>query len=168
MLIQMKHRISNYEYFCHIHSKTSNFTEFGKAWREYLYYNLLGNEKIIKDIMNDFIQNKEIGFIYPEVFYKLTKMPFMSAKDTNIYLNYIINKIIPGYKVGDKFKYSLGNMFWAKVDAIKQAFTNKYVNMLKRNDAEKEYKLTSYANEIAWLYFVKINGYYYKSIFKGI
>ena len=123
---------------------------------------------MIKDIMNDFIQNKEIGFIYPEVFYKLTKMPFMSAKDNNVYLNYVINKIFPGYEVGKKFKYPLGNMFWARVDAIKQAFMHKYVYMMKKIDTEKDLKLTSHFNEVFWLYLVKMNGYFYKTIFKSI
>ena len=168
MLIQMKHKIYYYDYFCHIHSKSSNFTYFGNAWRDYLYNNLLGSEQIIKDILDIFIQKEEIGFIYPEVVYKFIKMPFMSLKITNEYLNYVINKIYPGYQVGQKFKYPLGNMFWARVDAIKQAFTNSYVNMVKKNDAEKVYNLTSHANEVAWLYFVKINGYSYKTIFKSI
>ena len=53
------------------------------------------------------------------------------------------------------------------VQAVKDSVPMDEINP-PLNDAEKEYKLTSYANEIAWLYFVKINGYYYKSIFKGI
>ena len=72
----------------------------------------------------------------------------MSAKDNNVYLNYVINKIFPGYEVGKKFKYPLGNMFWARVDAIKQVFMHKYVYMLKKIDTEKDLKLTSHFNEI--------------------
>ena len=168
MLIQMRHKITNYEYFCHIHSKRDNYTEFGNVWRNYLYQNLLGNTEIIKDIFNTFISKEEIGFIFPEVVYKFIKMPFMLGKNNTKYLNYVINKISPGYKVGSIFKYSSGNMFWAKVDAIKQAFRNKYVKMVKNNDAEKIFNITSFANEAAWLYFVKINGYLYKTIFKSI
>ena len=168
MLIQMRHKITNYEYFCHIHSKRDNYTEFGNVWRHYLYQNLLGNTEIIKDIFNTFISKEEIGFIFPEVVYKFIKMPFMLGKNNTKYLNYAINKISPGYKVGSIFKYSSGNMFWAKVDAIKQAFRNKYVKMVKNNDAEKIFNITSYANEVTWLYFVKINGYLYKTIFKSI
>ena len=168
MLIQMRHKITSYEYLCHIHSKRENYTEFGNVWRNYLFENLLGNTEIIKDIFNTFLNKEEIGFIFPEVFYKFIKMPFMLGKSNTNYLNYIINKISPGYQVGSIFKYPSGNMFWAKVDAIKQAFRNKYVKMVKNNDAEKIFNITSYANEAAWLYFVKINGYFYKTIFKSI
>ena len=168
MVIQMKNKIWNYKYFCHIHSKKSNFTKFGNVWRHYLYQNLLGNEEIIKDIIGTFIKKEEIGFIYPEIVYNLTKMPFMLSKNNNIYLNYVINKIFPGYQVGTKLKYPLGNMFWAKVDAIKQAFRHKYVYMLKNIDTEKDLNITSYFNEVFWLYLVKKNGYFYKTIFKSI
>ena len=168
MLIQMRHKITSYEYLCHIHSKRENYTEFGNVWRNYLFENLLGNTEIIKDIFNTFLNKEEIGFIFPEVFYKFIKMPFMLGKSNTNYLNYIINKISPGYQVGSIFKYPSGNMFWAKVDAIKQAFRNKYIKMVKNYDAEKIFNITSYANEAAWLYFVKINGYFYKTIFKSI
>ena len=168
MLIQMRHKITNYEYFCHIHSKKEDNTEFGNISRDYLYQNLLGNSEIIKDIFDTFINTEEIGFIFPEVISKLIKMPFMLGKNNNNYLNYVINKISPGYQIGNIFKYPAGNMFWAKVDGIKQAFRNKYVKMIKNNDAEKIFNIASYANEVAWLYFVKINGYFYKTIFKSI
>ena len=95
-------------------------------------------------------------------------MPFMLVKNNNNYLNYVINKISPGYQIGNIFKYPAGNMFLAKVDGIKQAFSNKYVKMIKNNDAEKIFNIASYANEVAWLYFVKINGYFYKTIFKSV
>jgi lipopolysaccharide biosynthesis protein len=168
MVMQMKNKIWNYKYFCHIHSKKSNSTEFGNAWRDYLFQNLLGNEDIIKDNLDTLINKEDIGFIYPEVVYKLTKMPFTLAKDNNNYLNYIINKIFPGYEIGKKLKYPLGNMFWARVDSIKQAFGHKYVYMLKKIDSEKDWKFTSHFNEIFWLYLVKMNGYFYKTIFKSI
>ena len=168
MLWQMKNKIWNYKYFCHIHSKTSNYTEFGNIWRHYLYHNLLGSKEIVMDILDTFINKEEIGFIYPEVVYKLTKMPIMMVRNSILYLNFIINKLYPGYKQGKKFKYPLGNMFWAKVDAIRQVFTHKYVYMFQKNDVELDYKFVSHANEIAWLYIVKRNGYFYKTIFNGI
>ena len=140
MLWQMKNRISSYKYFCHIHSKTTNFTEFGNVWRHYLFHNLLGSKEIIMDILDTFVNKEEIGFIYPEVVYKYTKMPIMMVRNSILYLNSVINKLYPGYKMGRKFKYPLGNMFWAKVDAIKPFFSHKFVYMMDRNEAELKYK----------------------------
>ena len=51
----MRHKITNYEYFCHIHSKKEDNTEFGNISKDYLYQNLLGNSEIIKDIFDTFI-----------------------------------------------------------------------------------------------------------------
>ena len=168
MLWQMKNKIWSYKYFCHIHSKTSNHTEFGNIWRKYLYHNLLGNKEIVMDILDTFIKKDEIGFIYPEVVYKYSKMPLMMVRNSIFYINFTVNKIFPGYKMGKKFKYPLGNMFWAKVDAIRQVFSHKYVYMLQKHDAEENYQFISHTYEIAWLYIVKLNGYFYKTVFKGI
>ena len=151
-----------------MHYKISNSKEFENVWNDYLYQNLLGNEEIIKDILDTFAKKNEIGFIYPEIFYKTKKLPSISSKNKNIHLNYIINKIFPGNKAGIKFIYPLGNMFWARVDSIKQAFGHKYVYMLKKIDSEKDWKFTSHFNEIFWLYLVKMNRYLYKTIFNGI
>ena len=169
MVIQMKNKIWNYKYFCHIHSRQSNNSEFGKVWRDYLLQNLLGNDETIKNIIDTFIKNEKIGFIYPEIIYNLTKIPYMISKNNDIYINYVINKIFPCYRVGTMLKYPLGNMFWAKVDAIKQVFRHKFVYMLKKIDTtEKDLNITSYFNEVFWLYLVKLNGYFFKTIFKSI
>ena len=168
MLIQMKNKIWNYKYFCHIHSNKFRQEKFGNAWMDYLYQNLLGSEEIIKDILDIFIIKDKIGFIFPEVFYKSTKLPFMLSYKNKIHLNYVINKIFPGNKVGKKFKYPLSNMFWARVDAIKQVFGHKYIYMLKKKDFENDLILNNHFNEAFWLYVVKMNGYFYKTIFKGI
>ena len=169
MVIQMKNKIWNYKYFCHIHSRQSNNSEFGKVWRDYLLQNLLGNDETIKNIIDTFIKNEKIGFIYPEIIYNLTKIPYMISKNNDIYINYVINKIFPCYRVGTMLKYPLGNMFWAKVDAIKQVFRHKFVYMLKKIDTtEKGLNITSYFNEVFWLYLVKLNGYFFKTIFKSI
>ena len=92
MLWQMKNKIWSYKYFCHIHSKTSNHTEFGNIWRKYLYHNLLGNKEIVMDILDTFIKKDEIGFIYPEVVYKYSKMPLMMVRNSIFYVNFTVNK----------------------------------------------------------------------------
>ena len=167
LLYQLKNVISYYKYFCHIHTKKANYTDFGEVWRQYLFQNLLGSPEIISDILNIFETNKQIGFIYPEIFYKAARLPFTLTKNNTIYLNFFLNRMFPGSKVGKEFKFPLGNMFWAKVDAVYQAFRHKFVTMLDKNEAEIS-NITAYGNEILWLYIVKKNGYFYKTIFNSI
>ena len=73
-ITQMKKKFKNYKYICHIHTKKSNHKSFlGANWRNYMYSNLLGSEKLISEILSDFEINKKLGFIFPEVYYDLIK-----------------------------------------------------------------------------------------------
>ena len=73
-LTQMKYKIKNYKYFCHIHSKKSKHDILlGSNSRNYLYDNLLGTEKIIKEILFEFENYEKLGFIFPEVYYNIIK-----------------------------------------------------------------------------------------------
>ena len=167
LLYQFKNRIQYYKYLCHIHTKKSNFTTFGVIWRQYLYENLLGSSELISEILHIFEENEQIGFIYPEIFYRSAKLPFMLNKNNTEYLNYFLNKMFPGTKVGKEIKFPLGNMFWARIDAIQQAFSHKFVYMFDKYEAETS-NITHHANEVIWLYFVKKNGYFFKTIFNTI
>ena len=118
LLYQLKNRIQYYKYLCHIHTKKSNFTVFGEVWRQYLYENLLGSSELISEISHIFEENEKIGFVYPEIFYQKTRLPFLLSKNITDYLNYFLNKIFPGIKIGKEIKYPLGNIFWARIDAI--------------------------------------------------
>ena len=167
LLFQLKNKIRRYKYLCHIHTKKSNYTEFGEVWRQYLFENLLGNSERILEILHIFEENELMGFIYPEIFYRSTRLPFILNRNNSLYLNFLLNRMYPKSRVGKEFKFPLGNMFWARVDAIYQAFSHKFVYMFNKNEAV-ESNITHHANEIIWLYFVKMNGYYFKTIFKSI
>jgi len=64
-LQQLRPVISDYDYFCHLHTKRSLHYEGGKLWRLYLYENLLGNTKHIKKIISEFEHNPKVGVIFP-------------------------------------------------------------------------------------------------------
>jgi hypothetical protein len=122
LLVQLKKKVKKYKYFCHIHTKKSKHdTSLGKNWRNYLYQNLLGNKEIITEILFDFENFDKLGFIFPEVYYEIIKKidnyehtSFFLHKSNLKYMNLILNKIFPGFKVGDKIyiisirKYVLG------------------------------------------------------------
>ena len=167
LLFQLKFKIHRYKYLCHIHTKKSNYTEFGDVWRQYLYENLLGSSEKIAEILHIFEENEQIGFIYPELFYRSTRLPFILNRNNSLYFNKLLNRMYPGSRASREIKFPLGNMFWARVDAIRQAFSHKFIYMYDKNEAE-ESNVTHHANEVIWLYFVKQNGYFYKTIFNSI
>ena len=162
----MKNLLNNYKYICHIHSKkTKQNPELGFLWRNYLFNNLLGNAQIVREILNDFENNEKIGFIYPESFYRIIyHLPILFA-DTKKWMNFLFDKLFPNYQIGHLSNFPAGNMFWAKVNAIYQIFEYNFTEYFPYEEDQIE-KTIMHAIERIWLYLVKINGYYYKIIFK--
>ena len=167
MLIQLKNVIKEYKYICHIHSKKTIYSSIGKPWRQYLYENLLGSKEIISEILFDFEYYNKLGFIFPETFYKCIPNTWFTHDKNKQNINYLLNKIFPGFKMGKKIDFPAGNMFWAKIEAIYQIFDLDIYNKFPEENNFSSYTIM-HAIERIWLYLVKLNGYVYKKIFKHI
>ena len=167
-LSQMKRKIKRYKYICHIHTKKTYYMNFSDDWRNYLFNNLLGNKKIISEIITDFENNSKLGFIFPENYYKiLLNFNIYLTDNDKYYMNYLLDKIFKNRTVGEILDFPMGNMFWARVKAIYQIFkTNIDYSSLKEQGQIDGTII--HAIERIWLYLVKINGYYYKKIFKHL
>ena len=166
LLIQMKSRIKKYKYFCHIHTKKTIYTNIGDEWRNYLLENLLGNKKIILDILSDFENNDKLGFIFPENYYKVVfQFGIQLNRISKSIILYFLKKYFHKYKIGKKLEFPAGNMFWAKVKSIYQIFNEEYINETPIEMGQKDGTIM-HGIERIWLYIVKLNGYYYKKIFK--
>ena len=143
--------------------------KFGEEWRNHLFENLVGNLGIISEILTDFENKENLGFIFPEVYYKILNIFGKELNDSNLkYMNYILKKLGFNYEISPNyFDFPEGNMFWAKVKAVYQIF---YINIKNRIPKEKgQLNLTLiHAVERIWLYIVKLNGFYYKKIYKHI
>lgn len=160
LLIQMKKVWHKYKYFCHIHTKKSMHDPlYGNSWRHYLYKNILGSNEVISNILTYFESEEKLGFIFPETFYE-AKVHALKLKEPLISsINYLLNKIFYGYKIGTLLDFPAGDMFWAKFKAVYQMFIIDF----SRDICEEGKPLTMlYALERIWLYIVKLNGYYYK------
>ena len=166
LLTQLRNKNKQYKYLCHIHSKKSKTSPLiGIQWRNYLFNNLLGNIRIVSEILSDFENNDKLGFIFPETFYEIIGLSFRLTKKTKKYMNYIIKKLFFNYKIGSKLEFPAGNMFWARFMAIYQIFEFNFNNKFdKENDQTND--TIMHGIERIWLYLVKLNGFYYKKIFK--
>ena len=60
-------------------------------------------------------------------------------------------------------EFPAGNMFWAKIQAIYQIFN---IKILYPKELNQTNDTIMHGIERIWLYLVKLNGYYYKTIFK--
>ena len=168
LLTQLKDRIKKYKYICHIHSKKSKTSpEIGISWRNYLYNNLLGNNKIVSEILSDFESLDNLGFIFPETFYEIISLSLILTKKNKNYMNYILKIIFQNYKIGNQLYFPAGNMFWARVKAVHQMFEYNFDKMFSREKNQVNDTIM-HAIERIWLYLVKLNGFFYKTIFKSI
>ena len=141
-------------------------------WRQYLYNNLLGSGEIISEIINDFEVHKNLGFIFPDTYYNIVKdvknfesIDFKYHKENIYYIDFVVKKLLGNIKISKQLIFPSGDMFWAKIDAIHQIFEIKFIKMFPIEIGQLN-KTIMHAIERLWLYLVKLNGYYYKTIFK--
>ena len=167
-LNQIRKRFRHYKYLCHIHSKKSKHSKvpnLGILWRNYLYNNLLGNADIINEILYDFENNDKLGFIFPETYHKILQPFYNLTDETKSWMNFISSKLFPNYKIGKLINYPGGDMFWARVEAIFQIFTYD-LNSYFPEEKNQTNDTIMHGIERIWLYIVKYNGFFYKTIFK--
>lgn len=163
LLIQMEEIILKYKYFCHIHSKKTGNSKLGLNWRRYLLNNLLGDSEVISDILSDFENYEKLGFIFPQNFQMNIGITMDWFTNFNKYQNSLLDILFPGqlYKVTEKyFDFPAGTMFWARTKSIYQLFQSDKIKEMLKNS------FYPYVIERTLLFVVKINGYYYKKIFK--
>ena len=134
--------------------------------RKYLFNNLLGSNLIISEILSDFEKNDKLGFIFPETFHKvLVQYQSILTKKDKYYMNFLFKKLNTTIMVGKHIDFPIGNMFWAKIQSIYQIFTDNLTNDIPKENNQIDWAIMHNIERI-WLFLVKLNGYFYKKIFK--
>ena len=169
-LKQLKDIFKNYKYFCHIHTKKDSYNaQMGNKWQNYLYNNLLGDKNTISQILTYFENNDNLGIIFPEHFNQQIKFAFKLLPENKKYLYYLFETLFPllKLKIGNILDFPVGNMFWARTNAVYQIFDEKIMN--KSPEERRQFDGTLlHGIERIWLYLAKINGFYYKNILNYI
>ena len=166
-LTQIKTKYRFYKYLCHIHTKKTKYSpKTGLLWRNYLYNNLLGNIKIVSDILFEFEKNKKLGFIFPETYIGIVKFSLLLSNKTKSWMEFLASKLFPNCKLDEFLDFPAGNMFWSKTAAIYQIFTHDLGEYFPNERAQKSYTIM-HGIERIWLYIVKFNYFKYKIIFKS-
>ena len=163
-LTQIKPKYRHYKYICHIHTKKSNTApKIGFLWRNYLFNNLLGNINITSEILNDFENNKKLGFIFPETFHGIIQVFYILTDGTKNWMDVLSSKLFGFYSLGKLTDFPAGNMFWAKIRAIYQIFECELSEYFPK-EGEQTNDTIMHAIERIWLYLVKYNHFKYKNI----
>lgn len=156
---QISKVLDKYKYVCHIHSKKTLTNTVGEEWRKYLFKNLFGSKENIVGIF-DIFENTNTGIIFPETFHAMiTAVDWGSNFDNTEKLleKMNIDIILPE----NHLIFPVGNMFWAKISAVRQIFTNctnveDYVVEAGQVDGT-----IAHAIERLWVYLAEYNGYTY-------
>ena len=157
-IIQMQDVLENYDFFCHIHSEKH---EFNSDLRKYLLRSLLYDESRIRDIIETFEEQENIGIAYPELFSNFSSYIVWGEYKKDVVE--LLDKINGFTRIDDIPEFPAGNMFWAKTDAVKQIFNHYSFNGCLEENRENELVL-NHIIERAWYYVAKANGYEKKTI----
>ena len=165
-LLNFQNQIKNYKYVCNININNHKNIYYFDELNNYILNNLLGTKQIISEILTDFENNNNLGFIFPEKYYKSLYQFGENNNYFNLsYINIILKKINSSINdVPDTKDYPEENMFWAKVKAIYPFFK---LNL--KSISTKKFQLILDNNiEKIWIYIIKFNGYLYRKIFKHL
>jgi lipopolysaccharide biosynthesis protein/glycosyltransferase involved in cell wall biosynthesis len=109
--------LSNYDLVCKVHSKKSLHENLLANWRTYLLDNLLGNEKIIRKIVSEFIADNELGLLCPVTHPLISNIKGDREWGPNIEIaqkhfdNIVIEK-------ETNYFFPTGSMFWFRPNAL--------------------------------------------------
>ncbi len=145
VLEHINSRKINYEYLLKLHTKKSVKTagiEFGNNWRRQLYKPLIGDSKIVDNILNKMIKNDYIGMVGNTTW--ISEFEGLN-KDKISELKSILN-----IKTKNK-RFIGGTMFWIKYTIIKRYF-NTYAIRKIHSKLESgyftDYELGTYTHSL--------------------
>ena len=166
-LFHFHKKVKNYKYICILNNiKYTEYKNNLKETNNFMINNLLGSSQIITEIINDFENNNKLGLIFPEEYFKHRNFFQKNINQTNInYIISVLSKIYPNINISIKFTdFPEANMFWAKVIAIHPIFNlHSKLTCPKKNLLISEFNLPK-----IWILILKIEGFFYRKVFKHI
>ncbi len=156
---QMRFSLTRYKYVCHIHSKKSFIDVYGNNWRDYLFNSLFGSSENVSNIIKNLEYNKGLGIVFPKAFQRLEEAAHWGlnrviAEKTMQKLG--IDIMLPV----NNLVFPVGNMFWAKVEAVLPFFSYLSACDFPRERGQVDGTL-AHAVERLWVYVAEYCGYTY-------
>ena len=156
-IAQMSKYVTKYKFICHLHTKKSKIDIFGDNWREYLFGSLFGSKENIENIIKNLEMNKGLGIVFPKPFHNLENAIHWGLnKDL---AENVLQKLDIDIKLPvNNIVFPVGNMFWARVDAILPLFTNNLSDNFPNEKGQADGTI-AHAIERLWVYTAEYNGY---------
>lgn len=150
---------SGYEVIGHFHSKKSFDVEggIGDRWRTYLTETLIGDETVAKSIIGMF-NASELGLVFPD------DRHVIDIGENQKYIDELC-KMMQLPEMRETPLFPLGNMFWGRVEALKDLFELDPDAVLQEEPLPYD---GSYMHAIERItpVLVEKNGYKYKTVYR--
>ena len=104
---------STYRYICKLHSKKTGESPLGNVWRKLLYFDLIGSDSTVKEIIKMFDNNPDIGMI-------TGKNTILDSERYDYGNTAKIDKLIKmsGFLFQDEYLFAGGTMFWVRSELL--------------------------------------------------
>lgn len=113
----------NYDLVLKIHGKKSIHNPGHSKWRRHLLDNLLGSDEIVKSIISEFYQNKDIGVVLPKTYSGVDRYNVEDPWRNNWLNSLKLADRLNIHIVKDrKVDFPSGSMFWFRPEALKPLF----------------------------------------------
>ena len=157
LIDQMSKYVTKYKFICHMHTKKSKIDIFGDNWREYLFGSLFGSKENIENILKNLEMNKGLGIVFPKPFQNLENAIHWGLNKE--LAENVLQKLDIDIKLPvNNIVFPVGNMFWARVDAVLPIFTNTLANNFPNEKGQADGTI-AHAIERLWVYTAEYNGY---------
>lgn len=171
MLVALGAELVQHEMVLHIHTKRSPHNAWELAgWRRYMMESLLGNPQRVTAILEQFVQDENLGILFPDPYHPVKPYVHMGSNTEDHSMEKLLSlagKRKAELKKIDRTFFPAGDMFWFRGKAIKH-----FVDMrLSAQDFEPEQgqvdATLAHAIERMFPYFASEMGLITKSYFSN-
>jgi FMN phosphatase YigB (HAD superfamily) len=118
LLSEFSERLSEYDLFCHLHSKKSLYSGREQhQWAEYLTEYLLRDPRITTELLNAFADDNTLGLYYPTTFWMMPSWVNHVTMNKG-HMNDWYRTLKISAPTRDFLAYPAGGMFWARPHAL--------------------------------------------------
>jgi glycosyltransferase involved in cell wall biosynthesis len=124
---------AKFDYICHLHTKKSPHTDFGRRWRSYLFDQLVGSPQVVSAILATMENDGKIGVMYPDNYFEIKKFVGWNGNEQAA-LNLTAKLGFPNVQAEDLFDdFPAGSMCWVRSEAFECL-----INKVSLQDFESE------------------------------
>jgi lipopolysaccharide biosynthesis protein len=162
ILLNLRDDILAYDIFGHFHTKKSHTVQWGDMWRTYLLDNLMGSPDYVSALMGLFEEDETLGLIRTPTFPLIAR--HVSWGNVQERCAYLMREMGLPDMLSAQPHFPVGNMFWARVDAIRPILQRKWTIEDFEQEADQLAETLPHCVERLWDYIAMTRNYSVREI----